>query len=189
MLTKIINKKIIAAVAIIIAAIAMPQQKANAQFYSVYGNALLIPTGTLNVGIDIGITPKVIFDFSVIGNPIKTSTISAQFLQIQPGIRFWFEEMDFSQFVGVHAFAGFFDIGNSVFHNHGFIAGLGASWGYQWYISKRFNIGVEFGLGLGYVDSARQNYEVNFNEDYYVHNHNSLVLIPTKMGVNLVYIF
>lgn len=166
----------------------MPE-RASAQFYAVYGNGLLLPTATINVGVNIGLSSKVSLDLAVMGNPLKTKDFSTQFAMFQPGVRFWLSEIQYANFIGVHLFTGIYDVGNAEFHTRGFTAGLGVSWGYNWYISRRFNIGVEIGVGVGYMKDTRENYYTPDTDDHYIYHATRLAILPTKFAVNFVYLF
>lgn len=178
----------IAILGIVVLGLLMPE-RASAQFYAVYGNGLLLPTATINAGINVGLSSKVSLDFALMGNPLQTKDFRTQFVMFQPGVRFWLSEIQFGNFIGVHLFTGIYDVGNADFHTRGFTAGVGISWGYNWYISKRFNIGVELGLGVGYMKDTRENYYTPDSEDHYIYHATRFALLPTKLAVNFIYLF
>lgn len=163
--------------------------RAMAQFNAVYGNGLLLPTLTLNVGVDIGLSSRTSLDLNLAINPLSTPKLRIQFAMIQPGFRYWLSEIQFGHFFGVHLLGAVYHVGNERFHTRGFAAGVGVSWGYNWLITKRFNIGVELGIGMAYMRDSRQDYHTPDSDDHYIFHTSRLALLPTKCAVNFVYLF
>lgn len=180
--------KIVICVALLLLALGLPKQ-AKAQFYTAYGNALLLATGTLNVGVNIGLSSKWSVDLALLANPIKTTDFSAQVAMIQPGARYWLNEIQYGHFIGTHVFAGIYDVGDDISHTKGFTVGLGFSYGYNWLITKRLNIGVEIGGGLGYMKDTREEYIISDSKDHYRYHATRLALLPTKCGINMIFLF
>lgn len=183
-----IRRTILTAIAALALLFVSPE-KAQAQFYAVYGNGLLLPTATINLGANIGLSNHISLDFAVMGNPLQTADFKTKFLMVQPGVRWWMTEIQYGNFLGAHLFAGVYDVGNREFYTKGFTVGVGISWGYNWLITKRFNIGVEIGAGIGFMQDTREYYDVPLSEDYYIYNATRWAILPTKLAVNFVYLF
>lgn len=94
-------------------------------------------------------------------------------------------------YLGVHATGGIFNFGNlplgilKDYRLEGQLYGGGLTYGYQWIISNRVNIGVDIGLGYLYVDYDKF-YCPTCGErvDHYRTNY----LGPTKVGVSIIYL-
>ncbi len=164
-------------------------REARAQIYSIRGNALALLSGTLNVGADMAVGPKTSVDLSLYVNPISGKKYSSQLYAIQPGARFWRFEPNAGWFFGAHLSAGYYSVGGKQFTRKGYLVGPGGSAGYSLLISKRFTIGFEAGIGILYMSETKRDREVPITNDEYIHRINRFVLAPTKLGVNMVYLF
>lgn len=78
---------------------------------------------------------------------------------VQPEFRWWFCERFSGSFIGVHAHAGEFNIGNvgplrtfKEARYEGSFYGAGVSYGHHWIISNRWGFELEMGLGYARVD-------------------------------------
>lgn len=164
-------------------------QVAKAQYFSVRGNALLLATGTINVGVSYDISRKFSVDLALMGNPIKTNSFSLMGIVAQPGVRYWLRETNYSHFFSLYANIGTYDLMFAKRTYKGFVAGLGGSWGYYFPIKKRLNIGVEVGVGLLYASDTNQNVTTPDNEDHYIYKTDRIIFAPTKLEVSVVYLF
>lgn len=117
---------------------------------------------------------------------------------VQPEVRYWFCDVFNGWFVGAHLHGGLFNVGgidipfvlqnkDHIMKDHryeGGFYGAGASVGYQWILSDRFNI--EASLGAGYARILYDKYRCTTcgnrlgegNADY---------LGPTRATVSLIY--
>lgn len=105
--------------------------------------------------------------------------------------RYWLSDVFKGHYLGVHATGGIFNFGNlplgilKDYRLEGQLYGGGLTYGYQWIISNRVNIGVDIGLGYLYVDYDKF-YCPTCGErvDHYRTNY----LGPTKVGVSIIYL-
>ena len=105
--------------------------------------------------------------------------------------RYWLSDVFKGHYLGVHATGGIFNFGNlplgilKDYRLEGQLYGGGLTYGYQWIISNRVNIGVDIGLGYLYVDYDKF-YCPTCGErvDHYRTNY----LVPTKVGVSIIYL-
>lgn len=163
--------------------------RAYGQHYSVRGNALLLATGTINAGISYDINTKWQVDLALMGNPIKTNSLSLLGFVAQPGVRYWLSQTNYSHFFSGYLNAGGYDL---MFANRtykGFTVGLGVGWGYYFPIKKRLNIGVELGVGLLYTNDTNQNVFTPDQEDHYIYKTDRIIFAPTKLEFCVVYLF
>lgn len=121
---------------------------------------------------------------------------------IQPEVRYWFCRRFAGHFVGAHIHGGQYNIGNvnldfkflgSDFRTlrdtrvQGWFGGAGIAYGYDWVLSKHWNIEAEIGIGWVYTRFDRYpcadcgtKLESNKSHNYFG---------PTKAAINLVYVF
>jgi hypothetical protein len=119
-------------------------------------------------------------------------------------VRFWHSEAFNRGFVGVHATTGAYDAGGiniplGVFpdfgsHRYeGWMAGVGVSYGWQWYLTPRFNVEATFGFGYLYLkynrfggeDDAGRTGTASQMIDQLDHVHHYFG--PTRIGVSFSY--
>lgn len=162
------------------------------------GDALLNP----NLAVEVGLAPKWSLDVSGQFNLWKVDGHSWKHVVFQPEARYWFCQRFAGHFLGVHALGGTFNVGNidmpfsflgTDFRKikdrryQGWGVGAGVAYGYAWPVHKHWNIEAEIGFGWVYTrfDSypcAECGTKLDSNK---VHNY----VGPTKLAVNVVYIF
>ena len=122
----------------------------------------------------VGASPNLAFEFALgkrvtleVGGGLNKWTFSEnkkfKHWLVQPEIRYWFCESFNGHFIGLHAHGGGFNVGNfdvpvgrlDVFDNkryEGYLYGAGFSYGYQWVLSKRWNLELSLGAGYAHID-------------------------------------
>lgn len=125
-------------------------------------DAILSP----NIGIEIGVAPKVTLDLSGNFNLWRVGGHSWKHWQIQPEARYWLCQRFSGHFVGLETHVGQFNVGNINFglnflgtdfrklrdrRYQGWQGGLGVTYGYAWILSKHWNFEAELGLGYSYT--------------------------------------
>ena len=126
---------------------------------------------------------------------------------VQPEARYWFCEKFQGSFLALQVMGGMYNVGNIGFlpnflNNRfkqlkderwkGWGVGAGIAYGYAWSLGTHWNIEAEIGIGWIYsrydrwsINKANQgklDYKIQDNK---VHNY----VGPTKLAVNLVYVF
>lgn len=161
-------------------------------------DALLSP----NVGIEISMSPKWTLDVSGNINFWQVDGHKWRHWMVQPEARYWLCRSFAGHFFGFHALGGQYNFGNlnipvkflgSDFHDlrdkryQGWGVGAGIAYGYDWIISKHWNIEAE--IGLGWVFTKFDSFpcaECGSKIDQgRTHNYFG----PTKVAVSLVYLF
>lgn len=105
--------------------------------------------------------------------------------------RYWLSDVFKGHYLGVHATGGIFNFGNLPFgilkdyRLEGQLYGGGLTYGYQWIISNRVNIGVDIGLGYLQVDYDKF-YCPTCGER--VDHYRTGYVGPTKVGVSIIYL-
>lgn len=153
--------------AMLLAGIVVPN--ASAQKIAVKSNLLDVAVGTLNLGMEFGLTPKWTLNVPLSVNPWRFGS-GARYCHwgAQPEVRFWFSKGStrFSQnftrfnraFVGGHLHFASYNFGNwpdwvvasdnmKQSRYQGYLFGGGISVGYSWILKRRWSIEVSTGLG------------------------------------------
>ena len=162
---------------------------ANAQFTTIRANALLLPTGTINLGMSFNINSKLSFDIALAGNPIPAPNFSFRFAAIQPGVRIWLREIEYGHFICPHMTLGYFNTHNKVKRYIGWTVGAGVSYGYSWPIMKRMSISAEIGASILFARDENRLNGYDHTQDYAITTTNRIVVAPTKFEVSCVYLF
>lgn len=194
-------KKLLLAISIL----AIGAVSANAQLkeFAVKTNVLYDATATINAGIEASFHPKWSFDISANYNPFTFSGGKKwKHWLIQPEARYWFCQALGGHFVGAHLLGGSYNFGHfdpgfnlpgsdlrKLKDNRyqGWYAGVGVAYGYSRLLDKHWNIEAE--IGIGYLYTRYDVYECSgcgrkVQEDQH-HNYFG----PTKLALNLVYVF
>lgn len=124
-----------------------------------------------------------------LGNVTEFGTIKhTENYTVQPSIRYWSNgTYNRGLFLGVHGIATLFKYGGDKFsstYRDGWGVGAGASVGYSYELSKRFNLELEFGLAGLY-----RSYNLVDGETDIKSTITTTDFIPTvsRLGINLVY--
>lgn len=168
------------------------------QVVGIKTNVLMDITKTINLGAEIGLSKKSTLDLYANYNPWEDSNNKMfKMLAFQPEYRYWFCDRFNGHFIGIHAHGGIYQVagidmpwgiwkGLKDHRYKGHFYGAGISYGYQWIMSKHWNI--EANIGVGY---ARVNYEQfscvecggKLGEGY------KNYFGPTKASLSLIYLF
>ena len=186
---------------------------AGAQNFALKTNLYADAAAAVNLGAEIGLAPKWTFDINGdymgwrTGDYLKfiTNSDEASWKHwfVQPEVRYWFCDRFMGHFVGVHAIGGQFNLGNidapfsflgTDWSNlkdsryQGWGAGAGIAYGYDFVLSKHWNLELE--AGIGYVHAWYDSFRCSgcgrkTNDDILQHDYFG----PTKLAINLVYLF
>ena len=121
---------------------------------------------------------------------------------VQPEVRYWFCDRFSGHFVGVHVHGGQFNIGGldngikflgtdfsklSDSRFQGWFAGAGVSYGYDWILSRHWNLEAELGLGYSYTRFDQYRCAGCGKKVATDKAHNYVGI--TRIALNLVYLF
>lgn len=171
---------------------------ARAQDVAVKTNLLYWATTTPNVGLEVALGPKTTAQVFYGLNPWKQSggnTSSLRHWLVQPEVRHWFCQTFNGWFVGVHAMGGQYNAGGvdlpgnllSTLKDHhykGWYIGGGVTGGYQWPLTRHFNL--EASVGLGYIYSPYEKCALCGNKQKDGHRN---YVGPTKAALSVIYVF
>ena len=158
-------------------------------------NLLYDATTTFNLGLEFRLSNSLTLELPVNYNPWTFSdNKKIKHILVQPELRYWFCEAYNGHFLGFHVHYARFNAGNLNMPNafpallehrfDGSLYGVGASYGYQWYLSPRWAMETTFGFGYFYADyekfecpkcgeSKGRGYKHYFG--------------PTKVGLSVIY--
>lgn len=200
-------KRIVIVMAVVMVGV---YQTARGQELAVKSNLLYDALTTPNLGVEIGLPGRNTVNIVYGLNPWKFGSGSngvrkAMHWVVQPEYRWWFCSRFNGHFIGVHALGGQFNAANvnlpipGVFfggdnlrrevrnyrYQGGFV-GVGATYGYQWILSRHWNLEAEVGVGYGYIWYDRYPcYECGAK----LSSGNTNYAGVTKLGLSLLYIF
>lgn len=175
---------------LIVILLALVSLSARAQYSAVRINALGWATGTINAGVDVALSDKWSIEFSGYWNPIGTENLRMKVLAGTLGVRRWRFEPHVGLFWGVHSTVAKYEVGNRRVRYNGWTAGAGCSVGYSWMLSRRWNITLEGGAGLFYMEDMKYSPDAAPTVDeIVVHNYKRVVLAPSKFEVAFSYLF
>ena len=174
-----------------------------AQDYGVKTNIIYDLTSTVNLGLEYRLADRWTFDMS--GNynawTLKEDARWKHWM-VQPEIRFWNCDAFSGHFVALHAIAGqynFGGIGNGVsflgndfsqlseYRFQGFAAGGGVAYGYAWILGRHLNLEAE--VGVGYIYTRYDKFNCVGCGKRILTGQPAHYVGPTKVAINLVYIF
>jgi hypothetical protein len=171
---------------------------AVAQEFALKSNLLYDATTTMNIGGELGLSRKWTLDLSGSLNPWTFNNDKKfKIWMAQPEARYWFCEKFNGSFIGFHGMGGEFDAGNIKLpfglvpslkdHRYeGWYIGAGVVYGYQWILSKHWNLEGALGLGYDYIQFDK--YRCGTCGKKLESGHTNY-FGPTKLDLSLVYLF
>ncbi len=155
-------------------------------------NLLLDATTTMNLGFEVRISPRWTMELTGSYNPWSwANNRKWKSIIVQPEFRWWLCDPFAGHFLGVHAHWAHYNVGNLPFGSlknnryQGDLAGAGVSYGYSWYLGRRW--ALEATVGVGYSYMWYQRFEQEECGNCYGWEHKNYIGI-TKLGVSLSYI-
>lgn len=176
---------------------------------AVKNNLLYDATTTPNLGVEIGVGQRSTFSLVYGLNLWKFHSDSGdrkiRHWVVMPEYRWWLCSKFDGHFIGVHAMGGQFNAANMNLpfpgaffggenigkglrdHRHqGWYAGAGVTYGYQWILSKHWNIEAEIGAGYDYVKYDK--FMCNNCGRKVGEGHTNYIGL-TKLGLSFIYLF
>lgn len=116
--------------------------------FAIKSNLLHDAATSMNLGVEFKVGNNLTMDVPVTYNPFTFSD-NKKFKHIlaQPELRWWTCEPFNGHFFGLHAHYAYYNVGGygsdymKAHRFEGWLAGAGVSWGYQFYIAPRWNLG------------------------------------------------
>lgn len=170
----------------------VPQRQPK--YVSVKTNLIEVAGLIINLGGEVQLSKNLSFDVMGHYSPYDyfREDLKARVFAIQPELRYWFgEPMVKGHFVGLHVPVSGFNI---QFGDHRFqdpnraLWGVGLSYGYAMPLKKGTNWGIEFTMGLGYMNILYDVYEGVHNGKY-LRTEKKNYFGPTRVGIDISYRF
>lgn len=171
---------------------------ASAQHVGIKTNLLYDATSTPNLGLEVGIGRKHTLQLLYGINPWEFSeNKKMKHWVLMPEYRYWFCQKFNGHFLGVHLMGGQFNAGGidlpgGLFSElktnryQGWYAGAGITYGYQWMLSRHWNLEGSIGVGYDYIDYKKYPcLTCGAIKDRGHKNH----VGPTKLALSLIYVF
>lgn len=166
--------------------------KIDAQQLAISTNGLYWLTASPNVGIEYSFRENMSVSLSGSYNPFtfKDNRKMKHWL-VQGEYRYWLSEAFKGHYLGAHVIGGTYNFANLPFGSlkdyryEGNIYSGGFTYGYQWVLGSRLNIGADIGFGYAHLDYNKF-YCPTCGEriDHYKSNYFG----PTKIGVSIIYL-
>ena len=183
--------------ALLVFAMALP---ASAQNVAVKTNALYWATTTPNIGVEVSVAKQHSLQLFYGLNPWKQSggdQTSLRHWLLMPEYRYWFCESFNGWFVGAHLMGGQFNVGGvdlpfGLFPSlenrryEGWYAGGGVTAGYQWVLSRHWNIEASLGVGYDYIKYDK--FRCGECGERLKSGHTNYIG-PTKLALSVMYVF
>lgn len=166
-------------------------------------NLIYDATANANIAFETQVAPKWTTELSANFNFWKFSE-GKQWRNyvIQPEVRYWLCDVFSGHFLGAHLLGGQYNMGNldlgfkmlgTDFRSlkdtrcQGWFAGLGVAYGYDWILSRHWNLEAE--IGIGWVYSRYDRYPCAHCGTKIETNKPHNYVGPTKLAVNIEYLF
>lgn len=171
----------------------------SAQKAAIKTNIMADATTTMSLAAEIGTAPKNTLELYMHWNPWELSDGKLiKHLYLQPEYRFWFCEKFSGSFLGVHLHGGLFNLagiklpfgmypGLKKHRYEGEFIGGGVSYGYQWVLSKHWNLEATLGAGYAYINYDR--YQCGDCGKRLDKDKDKHYFGPTKAALSIVYVF
>lgn len=169
---------------------------ASAQKFAIKNNLLADATTSLNLGAEYGFAKHFSAELYVSWNPfIHSGHKQFRHIMLQPEFRYWTCERFNGIFFGAHLLGAQYNMGGislpgyphmKNYRYDGTLYGAGVTLGYQWILSKRWNI--EAALGAGYIVIDYSQYDAPEGGDY-AGEGKVKMLGPTKASLSFVFFF
>ncbi|MCD8172215.1 MAG: DUF3575 domain-containing protein [Alistipes sp.] len=163
----------------------------NGQKIGIKSNLLYDATATINLGFETALGRNTTLDVSGNFNGWSFGDARWRHWLIQPEFRYWFCDRFAGHFMGLHGHYAQYNVGGINFNDNmknnryqGYLYGAGLSYGYQWVLSKHWNLEATIGAGFARL----------FDRKYPLAECGSMIRKthhtywgPTKVGVSFIY--
>ncbi len=119
-----------------------------AQRIAIKTNGLYWLTLSPNIGGEFRLSRHYSLDLSVAGNFMSSDSYRLNFFQVAPELRYWFSRPMSRHYIGLTSFAGNYNFNFNHQKYTGDAVAAGLTYGFDWVISRRWNIETSLGIGL-----------------------------------------
>jgi putative salt-induced outer membrane protein YdiY len=166
--------------------------KNTSPLLTVGSNLLYDATMSMNLGVEFKLNNKFTLKLPLTYNPWKLEDNKKyKFVLAQPELRWWFCEPFTGHFAGFYGHYAYYNVGGvgtehmKNYRYQGFLLGAGISYGYQFYLSPRWNLETAIGIGYAYL-----NYDTYYCETCgeFIKNESKNYFGLTQASLSLIYI-
>lgn len=155
-------------------------------------------TATFNLGAEVRLAEKWTFEVEAGLNPFSGKNDDGSYgksikhFRLHPEARYWFCETFYGHFLGLHVPYLIYNVsdikllGTRNERHQGWGTGVGLSYGYDWVLSRRWNLEATLGVGYLYLESEKYPCANCGRKEATVKKH---YFGPTQAAVNLIYLF
>ena len=159
--------------------------ESRAQFLTVKTNLADWATASPNFGAEFILSQHLSVDLSVTGTPFKIKDdIYLKHIRLQPELKYWLASPLAKHYVGTTAFYSSYDAGYKQRGYYGDAFAVGLTYGYNWILSRRWNLEVGAGVGVIRYRTARYVPGTTPPDP----NEEGWKIAPVKLGINFVYV-
>lgn len=179
-----ICKYLISGILFFIILFIIPQQT-HAQRVAVRTNAMQWAAASPNLGLEFALGNYFTLECTAGACPFRVmDKWYFKHLHVQPELKYWFQNLMSRNYVGITAFVSTFDLAMGKRAAYGDAYAVGATYGYQWVISRRWNIELAAGLGVIHHRTVRYVPGCEHGKP----NQSGWAFAPVKLGVSFMYI-
>ena len=186
--------------ALLCVCLALSSLTASAQDVAVKTNAIYWATAMPNIGLEASVGKKHTVQLFYGINPWRQSDAGRTDLRhwvVMPEYRYWFCQSFNGWFVGAHLMGGQFNVSDvdmpfGMFksldgrRHEGWFAGGGVTAGYQWPLSRHWNLEASFGIGYDYLKYDK--FRCGDCGERLKSGHTNYIG-PTKLALSIMYVF
>ena len=181
---------------------------ANAQKVAVKSNILYWATTTPNLGVEVALADRWTLEVEGGYNPWTLNSaknLKAKHWLVSPEVRYWFCESFHGHFIGLNANYAQFNISGMPVSKcflefrssaaqegdskkarlNGWTVGAGVTYGYQFILSRRWNLELTAGVGIWYTEYDRFESRKCGMFEQAVRKH---AFGPTSLGISFIYL-
>jgi len=155
-------------------------------------------TATFNAGVEVRLAKKWTLELEAGLNPFDGKKDDGSYgrslkhLRLHPELRYWFCESFHKHFLGLHIPYLLYNVSDVKLlgveneRSQGWGTGVGFSYGYQWLLSKHWNLEVTVGVGYLYLDYDKYPCANCGSKIESGHKH---YFGPTQAAISIMYLF
>lgn len=159
----------------------------------IYAQKAVVKTNTLywatlspNIGIEAKLNNHSTIELNGMMNLFEFGNNKKyNFLAVRPEYRYWLCQSFSGHFIGAHFLYANYNGGFDKYRYNGNLYGMGINYGYQWYLSNRWNL--EATAGLGYIHMDHDVYNRQRCGKYLGHETRNYFGL-TRLGISIIYV-
>lgn len=142
-------------------------------------------TASPNLSVEFTLSSRLSVDLSGTATPFKyKSDFYFRHIRLQPELRYWLVSPLARHYVGVMGYYSTYDVGYKKRGYFGDSYAMGLTYGYDWILSRRWNLEVSAGIGAIRYRLARYKPGTAHPRP----NDSGWIVAPTKLSVAFVYV-